>query len=91
MSCSTCKKDCGKNITLCPLCDKSTYKVLTDEVYGIIKEDVRKYVHASQFHLCDNEDCEVVFHSTDCEEIILTQDIQKDGLKEDHKKALTKN
>ncbi len=77
MSCNTCKKGCQKNETLCPLCDEATHKVVADEVYGMIKESVQPYVHGNHFHLCGNEDCEVVFHSVDLEEIILTQDINK--------------
>lgn len=77
MSCTTCKKGCHKNEIRCPLCDQTSHKVIADEVYGMIKESVRPYVHGTHFHLCDNEDCEVVFHSVHSEEIILTQDINK--------------
>lgn len=77
MSCSTCKKSCQKNESLCPLCDQATHKVVADEVYGMLKASVEPYVHGAYFQLCDNEDCEVVFHSVDMEEIILTQDIDK--------------
>lgn len=88
MSCSTCSKGCKKSSTKCPLCNKGTHRVLTEEVYAVIKKDVREYVYASQFHLCDNEDCEVVFHSTDSEEMILTQDIQKTDLNANSRKNL---
>lgn len=77
MSCSTCKKGCQKNETRCPLCNSITHKVIADEVYEMVKESVLPYVHGTQFHLCDNENCEVVFHSADLEEMILTQDINK--------------
>ncbi len=81
MSCSTCKKSCQKNEVRCPLCHSPTHKVITNEVYGMIKESVRPYVHSAHFHLCDNENCEVVFCSADSEEILLTQDIIKQPLK----------
>jgi len=85
MSCNACKKDCHKNETRCPLCNQATHKVISEEVYGMIKESVRLYVKGTHFHLCDNEDCEVVFHSADLEDVILTQDINKFQLQPEEK------
>lgn len=87
MSCSTCKTGCEKKQTHCPLCDTVTHKVATEEVYGMIKESVRPYVHGNLFQLCDNEDCEAVFHSMDSDEIILTQDINKLKLQLEEKRT----
>jgi hypothetical protein len=77
MSCNTCKKGCNKHETPCPLCGNDTNKVISEEVYSMVKDSVKPYVHGTHFHLCDNEDCELVFYSVDPEEIILTQDINK--------------
>ena len=89
MSCSSCKKSCNKNATQCPLCDQTTQRIVADEVYEMIKESVKPHVHGRNFHLCENENCEVVFHSRDGEQIILTQDINKQFLTEANKATIS--
>ncbi len=80
MSCGTCKKDCQSNKTQCPLCGLPTHKVLAEEVYSMVKNEVQPYLQEDRFYLCDNEECEVVFHSISLEEILLTQDINRVNL-----------
>ncbi|NBG89603.1 hypothetical protein [Isachenkonia alkalipeptolytica] len=80
MSCSTCQKGCESKETLCPLCGGITHKVVAEEVYKMVKDQLRSYLHGDRFHLCDTEECEVVFHSEDLEEIILIQDINTKNL-----------
>jgi transposase len=91
MSCSTCKKGCNKQETPCPLCGSATHKVIAEEVFDMVKDSVRPYVHGTHYHLCDNEDCEVVFYSMDPEEILLTQDINKYQILQEEKNIESEN
>lgn len=87
MSCKTCKKGCQSNKPRCPLCGRTTYSVVAEEVYNLIKEEVRPHVYGDRFQLCDNEECEVVFYSVNTEQMILAQDIDRGNMHRENIKS----